>query len=117
MHNACIGELRDTSNLPIMMINVVFETTSFWALGVYGRLLKAPIPQYTAVYLEYTAVYWEYLFAPCGCFNLKNSILVPFVPIFLHALPLPNNCTPFETNLDKSSTIPGHCGASLIMKW
>ena len=75
-----------------MMINVVFETTPFWALGVYGRILKAPIPQYTAVN-------WEYLFAPRGCFKLKNSIVVPFVPIFLHALPLPNNCTLLETNL------------------
>ena len=106
MHNACIGGLGNTSSLPIMMINVVFETTPFWALGVYGRILKAPIPQYTAVYsgvygiyLEKTAVYWEYLFAPCGCFKLKNSIVVPFVPIFLHALPLPNNGTPLETNL------------------
>ena len=99
MHNACIGVLGNTSSLPIMMINVVFETTPFWALGVYGRILKAPIPQYMAVYLDYTAVYWECLFAPCGCFKLKNSIVVPFVPIFLHALPLPNNCTPLETNL------------------
>ena len=32
------------------MINVLFETTPFWALGIYGRTLKAPIPQYTAVY-------------------------------------------------------------------
>ena len=50
MHNACIGGLGNTSSLPIMMINVVFENTPFWALGVYGRILKAPIPQYTAVY-------------------------------------------------------------------
>ena len=50
MHNACIGGLRNTSSLPIVMINVVFENTPFWALGVYGRILKAPIPQYTAVY-------------------------------------------------------------------
>ena len=70
--NACIGELGNTCGLPIMMINVVFETTPFWALGVYGRILKAPIPQYTAVYLEYTAVYWEYLFAPRGCFYLPK---------------------------------------------
>ena len=114
-HNACICELGNTSSLPIVMINVVFETTPFWALGVYGRILKAPIPQYTAVYwiyirsictpeytavyLECTAVYREYLFAPCGCFKLKNFVVVPFVPIFLHALPLPNNCTPLETNL------------------
>ena len=92
-------------SLPIVMINVVFENTPFWALGVYGRILKAPIPQYTTntleytgVYLEYTAVYWGYLFAPRGCFKLKNSIVVPFVPILLHSLPLPNNCTPLETN-------------------
>ena len=50
MHNACIGGLGNTSSLPIVMINVVFENTLFWALGVYGRILKAPIPQYTAVY-------------------------------------------------------------------
>ena len=50
MHNACIGELGNASSVPIMMINVVFETTPFWALGVYGRILKDPIPQYTAVY-------------------------------------------------------------------
>ena len=50
MHNACIGGLGNTSSLPIVMINVVFENTPFWALGVYGRILKAPIPQYTAVY-------------------------------------------------------------------
>ena len=50
MHNACIGGLGNTSSLPIVMVNVVFETTPFWALGVYGRILKAPIPQYTAVY-------------------------------------------------------------------
>ena len=50
MHNACIGGLGNTSSLPIVMINVVFEHTPFWALGVYGRILKAPIPQYTAVY-------------------------------------------------------------------
>ena len=50
MHNACIGELGNTSSLPIMMINVVFDITPFWALGVYARVLKAPIPQYTAVY-------------------------------------------------------------------
>ena len=50
MHNACIGGLGNTSILPIVMVNVVFETTPFWALGVYGRILKAPIPQYTAVY-------------------------------------------------------------------
>ena len=42
--------LGNTSSLPIVMINVVFENTPFWALGVYGRILKAPIPQYTAVY-------------------------------------------------------------------
>ena len=52
-----------------------------------------------AVYIEYTAVHWGYLIAPCGCFNLKNYIVVPLVPIFLHALPLANNCSPFETNL------------------
>ena len=58
MHNACIGELWNTSILPIMMINVLFETTPFWALGVYSRILKAPIPQYIRPYtLEYTAVY------------------------------------------------------------
>ena len=34
----------------------------------------------------YTAVYCEYLFAPCGCFNLKNYIVVPFVPIFMLCL-------------------------------
>ena len=50
MRNACIGGLGNTSSLPIVMINVVFQTTPFWALGVYGRILKAPIPQYTAVY-------------------------------------------------------------------
>ena len=50
MHNACIGGLGNTSSLPIVIVNVVFETTPFWALGVYGRILKAPIPQYTAVY-------------------------------------------------------------------
>ena len=50
MHNACIGELGNTSGLPIMKINVVFETTPFWSLGVCGRILKAPIPLYTAVY-------------------------------------------------------------------
>ena len=50
MHYACIGGLGNTSSLPIVMVNVVFETTPFWALGVYGRILKAPIPQYTAVY-------------------------------------------------------------------
>ena len=44
MHNACIGGLGNTSSLPIVMINVVFENTPFWALGVYGRILKAPIP-------------------------------------------------------------------------
>ena len=106
MHNACIGGLGNTSSLPIVMVNVVFENTPFWALGVYGRILKAPIPQYTAVYskytavyLEYTAVYCGYLFAPGGCFKLKNSIVVPFVPILLHSLPLPNDCKPLETNL------------------
>ena len=52
MHNACIGELGNTSSLPAMMMNVVFETTPFWALGVYGRILKAPIPPYTAVYSQ-----------------------------------------------------------------
>ena len=45
MHNACIGELGNTSTLPIMMINVVFETTPF----LYNHILKAPT-QYTAVY-------------------------------------------------------------------
>ena len=45
MHNTCIGELGNTSSLPIMMINVVFETTP-----VYSRVLKALLPQYTAVY-------------------------------------------------------------------
>ena len=50
MHNACIGGLGNTSSLPIVMVNVAFETTPFWALGVYGRILKAPIPRYTAVY-------------------------------------------------------------------
>ena len=52
MHNACIGELGNTPSLPIIMMNVVFETTPFWALGVYGRILKAPIPQYTAISSE-----------------------------------------------------------------
>ena len=51
MHNACIGELGNTFGLPIVMINVVFETTPFWALGVYGRILKASIPQYTVCIL------------------------------------------------------------------
>ena len=106
MYNACIGGLGNTSSLPIVMINVVFETTPFWALGVYGRILKAPIPQYTAVY-------WGYLFAPGGCFKLKNSIVVPFVPILLHALPLPNNCTPLETNL--GSYFTHHCNVCLHM--
>ena len=50
MHIGCIGGLGNTSSLPIVMINVVFENTPFWALGVYGRILRAPIPQYTAVY-------------------------------------------------------------------
>ena len=50
MHNACIGGLGNTCSLPIVMINVVFETTPFRTLRVYGRILKAPIPQYTAVY-------------------------------------------------------------------
>ena len=50
MHNACIGRFGNTSGLPIVVINVVFETTPFWALGVYGCIVKAPIPQYTAVY-------------------------------------------------------------------
>ena len=50
MQNACIGGLGNTSSLPIVMINLVFEDTPFWALGVYGRILKAPIPHYTAVY-------------------------------------------------------------------
>ena len=106
MHNACISGLGNTSSLPIVMINVVFENTPSWALGVYGRILKASIPQYTAVYsgvygriLRVLAVYWGYLFAPRGCFKLKNSIVVTFVPILLHSLPLPNNCTPLETNL------------------
>ena len=71
--------------------------------AVYTRLQYLSIRpytlEYTAVYLEYTAVYWGYLFAPGGCFKLKNSIVVPFVPILLHSLPLPNNCTPLETNL------------------
>ena len=71
--------------------------------AAYSRLQYLSIqpytPEYTTIYLEYAAVHWEYLFAPCGCFNLKNSIVVPFVPIFLVALPLPNSCTPFETNL------------------
>ena len=71
--------------------------------AVYSRLQYLSIRpytlEYTAVYLEYTAVHWGYLFAPRGCFKLKNSIVVPFVPILLHALPLPNSCTPLETNL------------------
>ena len=109
MHNACIGGVGNTSSLPIVMINVVFENTPFWALGVYGimtvysRLQYLSIRPYT---LEYTAVYGGYLFAPGGCFKLKNSIVVPFVPILLHALPLPNNCTPLETNLGSYFT---HC--------
>ena len=45
------------------------------------------------------AVYLGYLFAPAGCFKLKSSIVVPFVPILLHVLPLHNNCTQLETNL------------------
>ena len=53
MHNACIGELGNTSSLPIMMINVVFETTPFWAIGVYGRILTAPIPQYGRILRVY----------------------------------------------------------------
>ena len=76
MHNACIGGLGNTSSLPIVMINVVFENTPFWALGVYGRILKAPIPQYTAVYsvlygriLRVYGRILRYLFAPCGCFK------------------------------------------------
>ena len=51
MHNACIGGVQNTSSVRTvsMMINVVFENTPFWALGVYGRIRKSPIPQYTAV--------------------------------------------------------------------
>ena len=45
MHNACIGELGNTSSLPIMMIKVVFETTPFWALGV--RIQYLSIRPYT----------------------------------------------------------------------
>ena len=46
----CIDELGNIPSLPTMMMNVVFHTTPFWALGVYSPILKAPIPQYTAVY-------------------------------------------------------------------
>ena len=59
MHNACIGGLVNTSSLPIVMINVVFENTPFWALGVYGRILKAPIPQYTAVFWSIRPYTWS----------------------------------------------------------
>ena len=112
MHNACIGGLGNTSSLPIVMINVAFGNTPFWALGVYGRVysrlqylsIRPYTLEYAAVYLEYTAVYWGYLFAPGGCFKMKNSIVVPFVPILLHALPLPNSCTTLETNLDSYFT-------------
>ena len=50
MYNACIGEFGNTPRLPIVLMKFVFQTTPFWALGVYGRILKAPMPQYTAVY-------------------------------------------------------------------
>ena len=106
MHNVCIGELGNTPSLPIMMLNFVSESNPFWALGVHGRIsrlqylsIRPYTPEYTTLCLQFTAVYREYLFAPCGWFNLNTSIVVRFVPIFLHGLPLPNNCTPFETNL------------------
>ena len=106
MQNACIGGLGNTSSLRIVMINVVFENTPFWALGVYSRILKAPIPQYTAVYSgvygRILRVYGRILGVFVGTtwlFQVANSILVPFVPILLHSLPLPNNYTPPETNL------------------
>ena len=75
----------------------------FGYTAVYSRLQYLSIQPYTleyrAVYLEYTAVYWGYLFAPRGCFKLKIAIVVPFVPILVHSLPLPDDCTPLETNL------------------
>ena len=49
----CIGGLGNTSSLPIVMVNVVFETTPFWALGVYGRILKSIRP-YTWSIRPYT---------------------------------------------------------------
>ena len=56
MHNACIGGLGNTSSLPIVMINVVFENTPFlgsWGIrpytqgsnsSVYGRILRSIRP-------------------------------------------------------------------------
>ena len=106
MHNACIGGLGNTSSLPMLMINVVFENTPFWTLGVYGRILKAPIPQYTTVYSgvygRILRVYGRILgvfVCTTWLFQVEKFIVVPFVPILLHALPLPENCTPLETNL------------------
>ena len=116
MHNACTGALGSTSSLPIVMM-MCLKIPHFGLFGytaVYSRLQYLSIRpytlEYTAVYLEYTAVYWGYLFAPGGCFKLKNSIVVPFVPILLHSLPLPNNCTPLETNLGSYSTHDWHVG-------
>ena len=85
--NACIGELGNISSLPIMMMNVVFETTPFWALGVYGRVRKAPIPEYTAVYSE---VYGRIL----GVYGRKWGVSregvrtnPPVLASFLHVYP------------------------------
>ena len=86
MHNVCIGELRNTPILPIMVMNDVFETTPFWALGVYGhkhsRLQYLSIRPYTA---EYTAVYFEkrpYI----GSIFLHHVVVsawkVPFLSLF-----------------------------------
>ena len=89
MHNACIGGLGNTSSLPIVMIDVVFENTPFWALGVYGRILKAPIPQYTAVY---SGVYGRILrvYGRMGCPTVRGSIVTPpkWTPLPLPHLPI-----------------------------
>ena len=101
-----VGEYLYYNSLSIVMINVVFEHTPFWALGVYGRILKAPIPQYTAVcsgvYGRILRVYGRILgvfVCTMWLLQVENFHCVPFVPILLHSLPLPSNCTPRETNL------------------
>ena len=48
MHGVYISELGNTPSLPIMMLNVVFETNPF-SWGIRPDI-KAPIPQYTAIY-------------------------------------------------------------------
>ena len=41
MHNACIGEMENTSSLPIMMIDVVFETYLLtYLLSFFLSLMK-----------------------------------------------------------------------------